>query len=81
MLAKAMNGPVVLINYEPVGQCIHQTVVNRVTKATGRRTAELIIQWNLNIAEVHLIGHSDGVIIAGHTADFLNGNVGRITGI
>ncbi|KAM4707192.1 endothelial lipase [Discoglossus pictus] len=75
---------VVVVDWMSLAHQLYPDAVNN-TKAVGKDIAQLL-DWlkekaNLSLETVHLIGYSLGAHVAGFAGNFVNGTVGRITGL
>ncbi|XP_072272561.1 endothelial lipase [Pyxicephalus adspersus] len=75
---------IIVVDWMFLAHQLYPDAVNN-TKFVGRETAALM-DWlqekaNLSLKNVHLIGYSLGAHVAGFAGNYVNGTIGRITGL
>ncbi|CAI9619874.1 unnamed protein product, partial [Staurois parvus] len=75
---------IIVVDWMFLAHQLYPDAVNN-TKLVGRETARLM-DWlqekaNLSLPNVHLIGYSLGAHVAGFSGNYVNGTIGRITGL
>uniref|UniRef100_A0A8C5M5F9 triacylglycerol lipase n=1 Tax=Leptobrachium leishanense TaxID=445787 RepID=A0A8C5M5F9_9ANUR len=78
------NANIIVVDWIFLAHQLYPDAVNH-TKVVGRDIANLL-DWlqekaNLSLANVHLIGYSLGAHVAGYAGNYVNGTIGRITGL
>ncbi|XP_029436077.1 endothelial lipase [Rhinatrema bivittatum] len=81
---REQDANVVVVDWLSLAHQIYPDAVNN-TKAVGKDIAKLL-DWlqerlHLSLENVHLIGYSLGAHVAGYAGSYVNGTIGRITGL
>ncbi|XP_078530915.1 endothelial lipase [Lissotriton helveticus] len=81
---REQDSNVVVVDWLPLAHQLYPDAVNN-TKAVGEDIARLLNwlmeKWNFPLHKLHLIGYSLGAHVAGYAGSFVNGTIGRITGL
>ncbi|XP_053557076.1 endothelial lipase [Bombina bombina] len=75
---------IIVVDWMSLAHQLYPDAVNH-TKVVGKHIAQLL-DWlqergNISLENVHLIGYSLGAHVAGYAGNYVNGTVGRITGL
>ncbi|XP_037536848.1 endothelial lipase [Nematolebias whitei] len=84
VMQRELNANVVIVDWIPLAQQLYPDAVNH-THTVGLDIAGML-NWlqdelQLSLKNVHLIGYSLGAHVAGYAGTFVDGTVGRITGL
>lgn len=80
-LAKVIDGYVIIVDYGPIANCSYERTVLEIAPSIAYYVANIIRNFNFDLQEIELIGHSLGGHIVGYIGAALNGAIQRITGI
>ncbi|XP_043937621.1 endothelial lipase isoform X2 [Protopterus annectens] len=75
---------VIVVDWIPLAHTLYTEAVNN-TKSVGKDIAKLL-HWlqevmHIPLQNVHMIGYSLGAHVAGYAGNYVNGTIGRITGL
>ncbi|KAM8961871.1 endothelial lipase [Pelodytes ibericus] len=81
---REQDANIIVVDWIFLAHQLYPDAVNH-TKMVGKDIA-LLMDWlqekaNLSLANVHLIGYSLGAHVAGYAGNYVNGTIGRITGL